>query len=92
MQEDIERLCKWSKDWLLGFNIKKCKVVSFGNVHFEYEYETTDTQNNLHELSTEDSESDLGILLKKNLKFDEHVNNTVNKVNGIICLIKRKFT
>ena len=67
-------------------------MVSFGNVHFEYEYGTTDTQNNLHGLSTEDSESDLSILFKKNLNFDEHVYNTVNKVNGIICLIKRKFT
>ena len=92
LQEDIERLCKWSKDWLLGFNIKKCKVVSFGNVQFEYEYGMTDTQNNLHVLSTEDSESDLGILFKKNLKFDEHIDNTVNKVIRIIGLIKRKFT
>ena len=92
LQEDIERLCKWSKDWLLGFNIKKCKMVSFGNVQFEYEYGMTDTQNNLHVLSTEDSESDLGILFKKNLKFDEHIDNTVNKVNRIIGLIKRKFT
>ena len=90
LQEDIERLCKWSKDWL--FNIKKCKVVSFGNVQFEYEYGMTDTQNNLHVLPTEDSESDLGILFKKNLKFDEHIDNTVNKVNRIIGLIKRKFT
>ena len=48
--------------------------------------------NNLHVLSTEDSESDLGILFKKNLKFDEHIDNTVNKVNRIIGLIKRKFT
>ena len=23
-QKDIEGLCKWCKDWLLGFNIKKC--------------------------------------------------------------------
>ena len=52
----------------------------------------TDTQNTLHVLLTEDSESDLGILLKKNLKFDEHINNTVNKVNRIIGLIKMKFT
>ena len=92
MQEDIERLYKWSKDRLLGFNIKKCKVVAFGNVQFEYEYGMTDTQNNLHVLSTEYSESDLGILFKKNLKFGEHINNTVNKVNRIIGLIKRKFT
>ena len=52
----------------------------------------TDTQNNLHVLSTEDSESDLGILFKNNLKFDEHIDNTVNKVNRIIGLIKRRFT
>ena len=65
-------------------------MVSFGNVQFEYEM--TDTQNNLHVLSTEYSESNLGILLKKSMKFDEHINNTVNKVNRIVGLIKRKFT
>ena len=68
------------------------EMVSFGNDQFEYEYGMTDTQNNLHVLSTEDSESDLGILFKKNLKFDEHIDNTVSKVNRIIGLIKRKFT
>ena len=35
LQEEILRLCQWSKDWLLGFNFKKCKVVSFGNCQFE---------------------------------------------------------
>ena len=67
-------------------------VVSFGNVQFEYEYGMTDTKNNSHVLSTEDSVNDLGILFKKNLKFDEHIYNTVSKVNRIIGLIKRKFT
>ena len=86
MQEDIERLCKWSKDWLLGFTSK-----SGGNVQFEYEYGMTDTQNNLHVLSTEDTESDLGILCKKNLKFDEHIDNTVNKVDRIMGLIKKNL-
>ena len=46
----------------------------------------------MHELSTEDSKSDLGILFKKDLKFDEHININVNKVNRIMGLIKRKFT
>ena len=92
LQEDIEILCKWSKDWLLGFNIKMCKVVSFRNVQFDYEYGMTDTQNNLHVLSIEDSENDHGIIFKKNLKFDEHINNTVNKLNRIIGLIKTIFT
>ena len=92
LQDDIDRLCKWNKDWLLGFNIKKCKVVSYGNIHFEMEYSLTDSDNKSHTLSTDDSECDLGILFKNNLKFDEHINKVVNKVNSIIGLIRRKFT
>ena len=92
LQEDIERLCKWSRDWLLGFNIKKCKVISFGNIHFEIEYSLSDSENNSHTLSLEDSECNLGILFKKNLKFDEHIDKVVNKVNRISGLIRRKFT
>ena len=52
----------------------------------------TDTQNNFHVLSSEDSESDFSIIFKKNLKFNEHIGYTVNKVNIIMGLIKRKFT
>ena len=43
-------------------------------------------QNNYHKLSKEDSEYDLGVLFKTNLKFDEHIDNTINKVNCIISL------
>ena len=52
----------------------------------------TDSENNSHTLSLEDSECDLGILFKNNLKFAEHIDKVVNKVNTISCLIKRKFT
>ena len=52
----------------------------------------TDSENNSHTLSLEDSECDLGILFKKNLKFDEHIDKVVNKVNIISGLIRRKFT
>ena len=90
-QEDIYRLCQWSKEWLLGFNFKKCKIVSYGNCQFEYEHYMTDEQNNYHKLSNEDSECDLGVLFKSYLKFDEHIDNTINKINRIIGLIKRKF-
>ena len=85
LQEDIYRLCQWSKEWfLLGFNFKKCKINSYRNYQFEYEYYMIDNQNNFHKLSKEDSECDVGVLFKTNLKFDEHIDNTVNKVNRII--------
>ena len=62
----VARGYRSSKDWLLGFNINKCKVVSYGNVQIEYEYGMTDTQNNLHVFSAEESESDLGLGILSN--------------------------
>ena len=70
---------------------KKCKVISFGNTHFEIEYSLTDSEKNSHTLSLDDSECDLGILFKKNLKFDEHIDKVVNKVNRISGLIRRNL-
>ena len=63
-------------------------MVSYGNIHFEIEY----SENNFHILSLEDSKCDLGILFKKNLKFDEHVDKVVNKVSRISRIIRSKFT
>ena len=62
-------------------------MISFGNIHFEIEYSLTDSENNSHTLSLEDSACDLGILFKKYLKFDEHIDRVVNKVNRISGLI-----
>ena len=50
-----------------------------------------DEQNNYHKLSNEDSKCNLGVLFKSNLNFDEHIENTINKVIRIIDLIKREF-
>ena len=92
LQEDIDRLCQWSKDWLLKFNIKKCKIVSFGPEKFHADYQMMDDDGTIHQLAREDSEKDLGVLFTNNLNFEKHINNTVNKANTIIGLIKRNFT
>ena len=41
-------------DWLLCFDTKKCKVFSYGNIHFEMEYSFTNDDNNSHKLSSGD--------------------------------------
>jgi len=91
LQDDIDKLCKWSKDWLLKFNIQKCKVVSYGNKRHDFSYTLLDNTGNRHNLTNEEGEKDLGIKFNSSLKFDEHINLTVNKVNKIIGLIKRTF-
>ena len=37
------------------------------------------------------SEKDLGIWLKNDLKFDDHINYVVNRCNKLLGLIKRAF-
>ncbi|WAR26591.1 hypothetical protein MAR_012295 [Mya arenaria] len=92
LQEDIDNLCQWSKDWLLKFNVQKCKVVSFGRKRVDTNYHMTDRDGNIQQLKKEDSEKDLGVLFTESLSFEKHISNTLNKANMIIGLIRRKFT
>ena len=38
LQQDINNLCQWSKDWQMLFNVKKCKVLHIGhnNAYCDY--------------------------------------------------------
>jgi len=33
LQQDLNKLAKWSNKWLLRFNPEKCKVIHIGHVH-----------------------------------------------------------
>ena len=92
LQEDIDCLCKWSDDWLLKFNIQKCKFLSYGLERVDTSYYMKDCSGTIHQLSKEDSEKDLGVTFTSKLNFEQHINSTVNKVNRIIGLVKRKFS
>jgi len=39
-QKDLQTLIKWSVDWQMDFNVKKCKVMHFGKKNIDYEYST----------------------------------------------------
>ena len=39
-----------------------------------------------------DDEKDLGVTFDKELKFDKHISNSVNKANRMIGIIKRTIT
>jgi len=92
LQSDLYSLCQWSKDWLLRFNVKKCKVLQVGSVKFNFDYQMFDKSDVYSSLSIDDSERDLGIHFTNTLNFDVHVNKAVNKANSLIGLIRRNFT
>jgi hypothetical protein len=87
LQEDLDRLFGWSLEWLMLFNIDKCKVMHFGsrNVHATYEI-------NGMVLSEVEAERDLGVIVQGNLKWDQQCAQVVNKANRVLGMIKRSFS
>ena len=79
LQQDLLKLSKWCKLWLLEFSIQKCKLVQYGNVKYDFEYKLEDKNGNLQALSKDTKEKDLGIWFQNTLKFDEHINYIVNR-------------
>jgi len=88
LQDDINKLANWTNEWLIKLNIKKCKVVSYGrNVDHSYSYHI----NNV-ELEKLDSIIDLGVHFDSQLKFDDHMDEKINKAYSFLGIIKRNFT
>lgn len=91
LQQDLLTLCDWSDDWLLRFNVLKCKYIQYGIVNFVFEYQMRDIHGNTTSLLKDSQEKDLGIIFQDNLKFDQHISNAVGRANRILGLIKRSF-
>ena len=89
LQGDLKTLEEWSKKWLLRFNADKCHVLTLGKIEHivhTHRYELYD-----EELDHVFEETDLGVTIDSNLKFEEHISKKVNKANSIVGLIRRSF-
>ena len=65
LQDDLFDSCDWGKDWLLEYNIQKCKYIRYGNVKCEYNYKMTNKDGEIISIEEDSEEKDLGILLRK---------------------------
>ena len=89
LQDDVNALGRWSKDWLLQFNLEKCHVLTLGrhqDIKHAHRYCLND-----QELEHVFQEKDLGVIFDTELKFEEHIAAKVNKANSIIGVIRRSF-
>ena len=87
MQEDLDRLSRWSSDWCLQFNALKCKVLHLGHNNPKLAYHIGDAQ-----LEAVSEEKDLGVIVDNELKFHCHTRAQVAKANQALGLIKQTFT
>nr|XP_047137606.1 uncharacterized protein LOC105848155 [Hydra vulgaris] len=72
LQEDINRLVKWSEDWLIAFNESKCKVMYIGKKNPRYEYKLNNSV-----LTETMIGNDLGIFISINLEWKYHINSAI---------------
>ena len=88
LQRDIDILEQWSKQWLLSFNVIKCKVLHIGNpvANCNYQYTLCGVL-----LETVEDTRDLGIYIDSKLKFHVQTDFTTNKANRVLGLISKVF-
>jgi len=86
LQDDLRNLCEWSKEWLLLFNIDKCKVMHIGynNRNEKYEMDGIALQKVLEE-------RDLGVIMESDLTCARQCAKVVGTANRILGMIKRSF-
>jgi hypothetical protein len=83
LQNDLTNLEKWSQNWLLRFNTKKCKVMHLGYHNSKYQF-TMGSGNDEHKLENTECEKDLGVHVNPSLNFSKHCQKVVNKANRIL--------
>ena len=86
LQNDLDRLVKWSEKWQM-FNFGKCKCLHTGRGNLDVNHKMGDTV-----LDTTVKEKDLGVTISADMKVSEQCGIAASKGNQIIGLIRRNIT
>ena len=90
LQEDLQALQKWSDKWLLKFHPDKCVTMRVGKTTMQRPNYTMGSENE-HMLKETIAEKDIGVTFEKNLTFDKHMQEKINKANRIMGIIRKTF-
>ena len=87
LQDDIDKLVKWSEKWQMLFNFGKCKCLHAGPGNTGVNYEMGGTI-----LSKTVKEKDLGVTMNANMKVSEQCRIAASKGNQVLGMIRRNLT
>ena len=87
LQNDLDRLVKWSEIWQMLLIFMKCKCLHTGQGNFDVNYKMGDTV-----LGTTVKEKDLGVTISADMKVSEQCGIAASKGNQILGLIRRNIT
>ena len=87
LQDDIDKLVRWSEKWQMLFNFGKCKCLHTGPGNTGKNYEMGGTI-----LSKTVKEKDLGVSMNANIKVSEQCRIAASKGNQVLGMIRRNIT
>ena len=90
LQDDIDKLVKWSEKWQMLFNFGKCKCLHTGpgNTGMNYEMGGTILSKTVKEKDLECSEK----TMNANMKVSEQCRIAAYKGNQVLGMIRRSIT
>ena len=87
LQDDIDKLVKWSEKWQMLFNFGKCQYLHTGSGNTGVNYEMGGTI-----LSRTVKEKYLGVTINANMKVSEQCRIAASKGNQVLWMIRRHIT
>ena len=87
LQNDLDRLVKWSEKWQKLLNFGKCKCLHTGHGNLDANYKMGDTV-----LGTTVKEKGLGVTISADMKVSEQCGIALSKGSQILGLIRRNIT
>ena len=87
LQDDIDKLVRWSEKWQMLFNFGKCKCLHTGPGNTDMIYEMEGTV-----LSKTVKEKDLGVSMNANMNVSEQCRVAASKRNQVLGMIRRNIT
>lgn len=87
LQNDINMLLEWCKEWKMKFNVKKCNILHYGKKNQRFIYHLDGFM-----IKNDKEEKDLGVYMSENLKYSKQVSECIKKANKLLAMIKRTFT
>jgi len=89
LQQGLNSVCCWSDKWQLRFNVKKCKLM-----HIEHslptDYYTMEGTQKVP-LKTVQEKTDLGVVIRSDLKPTSQCNKLAAAARRIIAMVRRHF-
>ena len=89
LQDDLDQLQEWEREWQMSFNPDKCEVLHLTNkrkpVNFTYSIHNTP-------LKPTDAAKYLGVSITPDLSWKTHIDNISKKANSTMSFIRRNIS